>query len=100
MSTKSKIKSISKELAEKHGAIGTTERAKFDEEAYAFYISQLLQDARKEAKVTQSTLAKQIGTDTSYISRIENGTISPSVSTFYRIIDALGLRVEISKVIG
>lgn len=40
--------------------IGTSERAQFDEEAYAFYTSQILLDARKEAKMTQSKLAERI----------------------------------------
>ena len=46
-------------LDKEYGAPGTPERAKFDEEAYAFYTSQILLDARKEAKVSQSELAKR-----------------------------------------
>ena len=72
-------------------------QAKFDEEAYAFYTGQILLEARREAKVTQSELAKRINATKSYISRIENGSINPSVGTFYRIMNALGLRVEIVK---
>ena len=33
----------------------------------------------------------------SYISKIENGVITPSVGVFYRIIAALGMRVEVVK---
>lgn len=84
-------------LDKEYGAPGTPERDKFDEEAYAFYTSQILLEARKEAKVTQSELAKRINATKSYISRIENGAINPSVSTFYRIMNALGLRIEIVK---
>ena len=76
---------------------GTPEREKFDEEAYAFYTGQILLDARREAKVTQSELAKRINATKSYISRIESGAINPSVGTFYRIINALGLKIEIVK---
>ena len=55
MSTKKNmITDISAELDKKYGAPGTAEREKFDEEAYAFYTGQLLQDARKEAKVTHA----------------------------------------------
>ena len=101
MSTKnSMITDISAELEKEFGAPGTHERAKFDEEAYAFYTGQILLDARKEAKVTQLELAKRINATKSYISRIENGSINPSVGTFYRIMNALGLRVEIVKTIG
>jgi ribosome-binding protein aMBF1 (putative translation factor) len=58
-------------LEAQYGALGTPERAKFDEEAYAFYTSQILLDARKNARLTQEELAKRIGANKSYISRIE-----------------------------
>lgn len=91
---------ISEELEKEFGAPGTPERAKFDEDAYAFYTGQILLEARKEAKVTQSELAKRINSTKSYISRIENGIINPSAATFYRIINALGLKIEIVKPIA
>lgn len=94
------IRDYSAVLDEQYGKEGTPERTKFDEAAYAFYTGQILLDARKEVKVTQSELAKRINVTKSYISRIENGTINPSVGTFYRIMNALGLRVEIVKPIG
>lgn len=101
MSTKeSMLTDISAELEKEFGTSGTPERAKFDEEAYAFYTGQILLDARKEAKVTQSELAKRINATKSYISRIENGTINPSVGTFYRLMNTLGLRVKIVKTIA
>ncbi|MCF0192694.1 MAG: helix-turn-helix transcriptional regulator [Prevotella sp.] len=87
-------------IAQKYGKEGTPEREKFDDEAYAFYTSQLILDARKEAKITQSELASKINSTKSYISQIEHGSIIPSVSVFYRIINALGMRVEIVKPIG
>ena len=101
MSTKDNmLTDISAELDNEFGAPGTPERTKFDEEAYAFYTGQILLDARREAKVTQSELAKRINATKSYISRIENGAISPSAATFYRIINALVLRIEIVKPIA
>lgn len=84
-------------LEQQYGKPGTPERGQFDEEAYAFYTGQVLLEARKEAKVTQLELAKRIGSTKSYISRIENGMMVPSVATFYRIMNALGLRIEIVK---
>ena len=87
------INDYSAVLERKYGKEGTAERAKFDEEAYSFYTSQILLDARKEAKVTQSELAERINVTKSYISRIEKGVMTPSVATFYRIMNALGMRV-------
>ena len=84
-------------LDAKFGKEGTPERAKAEEAAYSFYSGQILQDARKEAKVTQAELARRTNTTKSYISKVENGIITPSVGMFYRIIAALGLRVEVVK---
>jgi DNA-binding XRE family transcriptional regulator len=89
------IRDYSAVLEAEFGKHGTPERAKFDEEAYAFYTSQILLDARKNARLTQGELAGRIGADKSYISRIEKGLTVPSVATFYRIINALGLAVEL-----
>lgn len=79
------------------GKVGTPERDAARAEAEAFYTGQIIRDTRKEARVTQSELAEKLHVTKSYISRIENGLITPSVGVFYRIIDALGMRVEIVK---
>ena len=94
------IYDISAELAAEYGAHGTPQRAKFDEEAYAFYTGQVILDARKSEKMTQQELADKLSVDKSYISKVENGVINPSVGFFYRIMNALGLNVEITKTIG
>ncbi|WP_102408961.1 helix-turn-helix transcriptional regulator [Parabacteroides bouchesdurhonensis] len=91
-----KIRDYSAVLNAQYGETGTSERARFDEEAYAFYTSQILLNARKNARLTQEELAKRIGANKSYISRIEKGTTVPSVATFYRIVNALGLTVELT----
>lgn len=90
------ITNISEQLEKEYGKHGTPERAKFDEEAYAFYTSQILLDARREARLTQAELARRIGADKSYVSRIEKGITVPSVATFYRIVSALGRSVELT----
>ena len=92
-----KIRDYDVVLDAEFGAPGTPERVAAEEQAYAFYSGQILRDARKEEKVTQAELASRIGTTKSYISKIENGTMTPSVGTFYRIIHALGLQVDITK---
>ena len=93
-----KIRNYSAVLESKYGAHGTPERATFDEEAYAFYTSQILLETRKEARLTQAELAKRIGADKSYISRVEKGITIPSVATFYRIASALGRSVELTPI--
>ena len=62
-----------------YGKEGTPERARFEEKAYAFYTGTILRDARKEAKISQVELAERTQTTKSYISRIENGGIIPSI---------------------
>lgn len=91
------IKDYDVVLDAKFGRVGTAERAQSEDEAYAFYAGQVLHDARKEAKVTQEELAKMVHTTKSYISRIEHGTVNPSVGLFYRMMNALGLSIEIVK---
>lgn len=95
-----KIRSISAELDELYGKEGTPERETFRKEAYAYYTGQLIEDARKKANMTQEELAEKIGTNKSYISRVETGKIEPKISTFYRIMSALGLNIEFTPAVG
>lgn len=76
------------------GKPGTPQRIEAEEKAYAFYTGQIIEDARKKAKITQSELARRIGSDRSYISRVESGQTEPKISTFYRIMNALNCNIE------
>lgn len=87
-------------LEARFGKIGSQEWEKSIEEAENFYTGQMLRATRREARMTQSELAEKLHVTKSYISRIENGLITPSVIVFYRIINALGMHVEIVKPIG
>ena len=80
-----------------YGKVGSPEREEFRKEAYSYCVGQLICDARKQERMAQAQLAEKVGTDKSYISRIEKGAIEPGVGLFFRIIDALGLKVEIVK---
>ncbi len=98
------LKEISKDIYdvdawmdEQYGKVGSPEREEFRKEAYAYCVGQIIHDARKQEKMTQTELAQKIGTNKSYISKIENGTIEPGVGLFLRILDALGLRFDIVK---
>ena len=80
-----------------YGKVGTPEREEFRKEAYSYCVGQLISDARKQERMTQAELAEKVGTNKSYISRIEKGAIEPGVGLFFRIIYALGLKMEIVK---
>ncbi|MDR0892029.1 MAG: helix-turn-helix domain-containing protein [Mediterranea sp.] len=87
---------VSALMDERFGKKGTPERAEAEEKAYAFYTGQIVEDARKKAKISQAELARRIGSNRSYVSRIEHGQTEPKISTFYRIMNALGCRIEYS----
>ncbi|RTY66273.1 XRE family transcriptional regulator [Flavobacterium sp. LS1P28] len=77
-----------------HGKIGTESRNKYEEHTQMFIISEMLKQARKEAKMTQEQLAEKTGTKKSYISKIENGKGNIQISTLIRLFE-LGLNKRI-----
>ena len=80
-----------------YGPVGTEKRDNFEEKAQYFVISEMLKEARREAKMTQEQLANKVGTKKSYISRLENGKCDIQLSTLYRIFESgLGIRVSLS----
>lgn len=100
-----KLKEISKDIYDVSamlddvlGKEGTPEREKNRNKAWEEYNAQILLDARKNARLTQEELAKRIGADKGYISRIERGLTIPTVSTLYRIAAAMGLTIELRPV--
>ncbi len=93
--TKMETYNVSEELNQTFGAPGTESRKRAEEQAWEEYNARILLDARKESGMTQSELATKIGTDKSYISRVERGLTIPSISTFYRMVSAMGLSVEL-----
>jgi len=83
-------------LDAKFGKEGTASRVEAEENALAFFAGQIVTDARKKANITQAELARRIGSDRAYISRVESGKTEPKISTFYRIMSAIGCRIEFS----
>lgn len=71
----------------KYGQVGTRKRDRFEKNAHAFIVSELVRTARKEAKLTQEELAQRIGTKKSYISRVENSECDIQMSTFFKIFE-------------
>jgi len=70
-----------------HGKIGTENRNEYEQNAQMFIVSEMLKQARKEAKLTQEQLAEKSGTKKSYISKIENAKGNIQLSTIIRIFE-------------
>lgn len=95
MRTKMQTYNVSEELNQTFGVPGSESRKEAENQAWEEYNAQILLDARKESGMTQSELAEKIGADKSYISRVERGLTIPSIATFYRMVSAMGLTVEL-----
>ena len=91
-----KAKTFEKLLDIKYGKIGTRKRDNYEENANYYVITEILKETRKEAKITQQQLADKIGTQKSYISRLENGKCDIQLSTLFKIFETgLGKHVDI-----
>jgi len=51
---------------------------------------------RNELNLSQTQLAKRVGTEQSAISRLESGYVNASVKTLYKVAKALGADLEIA----
>lgn len=58
-------------------------------------IEQILR-ARKEQNITQSELAKRVGTQKSNISRLESGNYNPSLDFLSKVAESLGKSLKVS----
>ena len=88
------IKTFDELIEREHGKIGTESRNDYEEKAQMFIISEMLKEARREAKLTQQQLAEKAGTKKSYISKIENAKGNIQLSTLIRIFET-GLNKKI-----
>ena len=70
MQQRDDIMSVDAMMDERYGKVGTPEREAF---------------------------RQRVGTNKSYISRIENGSVEPGAGMFLRILSALGLRFEVTQ---
>jgi len=97
MKTKNKIITFEEHLDKDYGQIGTPSRDKFEQEFEAFKLGVILQEMRKQQKLTQEQLAKKCGTTKTYISRIENDASDIRLSTLMRIIqEGLGGHLKLT----
>lgn len=55
------------------------------------YIAQIIQESRRKSGLKQSELAEKIDLSEKHLSKIERGNNYPSLDTFLKIVDVLGL---------
>jgi len=53
-----------------------------------------LKKIRIEKNITQTELAKKLGSDKSFVSTIENGKTNPTLSTISSLAQALGVSID------
>jgi DNA-binding XRE family transcriptional regulator len=102
MKTKKNITTFEEFLDEKFGKNGTASRDKFEQGFEVFKLGAVIEEIRKNKKMTQEQLAKKCSTTKTYISRIENGDSDIRLSTLLRIIHQglsgrLKLTIELDK---
>lgn len=63
-------------------------------------LNQALRSRRKELGLTQEDLGQRAGLAAKHVSRIENGTHEPKVSTLFALVAALGLELGMGEAGG
>ena len=71
-------------------------RAEYENTRAEFEVMHALADARRKSNMTQKEPAIRSGVRQSNISRIENGTCSPTIATFQALAVGLGKELIIS----
>jgi transcriptional regulator with XRE-family HTH domain len=64
---------------------------KTSDENLGSILGRSLRAARRRAGLTMDTLAEMSGVSQPHLSQMENGRVSPSISTLYRLANALGI---------
>jgi DNA-binding XRE family transcriptional regulator len=94
---KNKIKNFDDLLESKYGKLGTANREKWEQEFETFKLGVLIEEARRNRKMTQEQLALKCGTNKGYISRIENDSSDIRLSTLMKIVrEGLGGKLKLS----
>ena len=79
-----------KELEEKYfGKKGTKSRDEYDAHVRIEIIGELLRQMREENNMTQSQLAKKLGIDKAYVSKMENNLKTQRLDTIVKVLKAL-----------
>jgi HTH-type transcriptional regulator / antitoxin HipB len=97
MKTKNKTTTFNDHLDHEYGKAGNPARDLYEQEFEAFKLGVMLQELRKQQKMTQEQLAEKCGTTKTYISRIENDASDIRLSTLMRIIqEGLGYHLKLT----
>ena len=70
-------------------------KKEWEKSEVAYQVTRELIWARIQGRISQRQLAQKAGTTQAVISRIENMTVSPSISLVQRIANSLGKKLEI-----
>ncbi len=70
----------------------------YDELGPEFAVIEKLIQRRLKKGVTQTDLAKKMGTKQSAISRFESGSYNPTIDFLYKVADALDTKLKITVV--
>ena len=89
-------KTLDQFITEQYGEIGTERRDALEKGYESFKFGALIQEARLKKGYTQSQLADIIGTNKSYISKVENDLKDIRLSTLQKIIESLGGQLNLS----
>lgn len=73
-------------LDSKYGRRGAKKREQWEQQFETFKLGVLLEEARLKLGMTQEELAEKVGTNKSYISRIENNASDIRLSTLMKIV--------------
>ena len=85
------LKDLKKELLAKKDV-----REAYDSLSPEYAVARAVIEARTRSGLTQAQLAERMNTSQSYIARLENGTVLPSMKTFLRVAAATGTRARFS----
>src|ERR1035437_7490307 len=87
--TKRKGKKL-EELEEKYfGKQGTANREQYETQVKLEAIGELLKQTREDSNLTQSQLAKKLGIDKTYVSKMENNLKTQRLDTIIKVLKAL-----------
>ncbi|RMG73365.1 MAG: XRE family transcriptional regulator [Bacteroidetes bacterium] len=92
------LRAFSRHRAEAYGPPGSLEHADFQSKAKTYRIGRTIRELRKAQNMTQAQLAERIGTQKSYISRIEKGA-DLQLTSLFKIFEH-GLQTPVHLIAG